>query len=220
MNRATEERIRLSLSEIEALATKAARAAGFEWGLAEEAGWATARLAELGLAAPELLLKLLEGPRRGAPRPGAGGWANAGRPLCPIATGAAVADHAGLAEGPLSEPLELAPLSCPAFLLPFAARAAARRGLPLLVRAGSAVSLVRPRLAPALLDSASWNAGRQAPVTLAEAAADLPGAEPTAARQEISLSVWARLDRLALGTTVPPSARSRAGAGAAGDDRD
>lgn len=213
-----ETRIRLSLSEIEALGTKAARATGFEWGLAEEAGWATARLAELGLEAPELLLGLLEAPRGAAPRPVAGGWGGAGRPLCPIMAGAAVADHAGLPGGPLSGVLELGPLLCPAFLLPFAARAAARRGSPLLVGTATTTALVRPRSAPALFDPGPWQSGRPETVTIAVATDDGRDPAPRRARQHVPLSVWSRLDRLALGTTVPPSARSRAGAGAAHDD--
>jgi len=220
MKGSPEESLRLSLSEIEALGTKAARAAGFDWGLAEEAGWATARLAELGLEAPELLLRLLEAPRGAAPRPAAGRWAAAGRPLCPILTGAAVADHAGLPDGPLAGPLLLAPLPCPAFLLPFALRAAARRGTPLLVTAGAATALARPRPPAILLDPEGWNAGEEEGVTLAPAAEGAPRPVPSPARQDIPVSVWTRLDALALRTTVPPSARSRAGAGAAGEDRD
>lgn len=220
MNGPAEQSIRLSLSEIEALGTKAARAAGFDWGLAEEAGWATARLAQLGIEAPELLLRLLEAPRGARPRPAAERWAAAGRPLCPILTGAAVADHAGLPDGPLPGPLLLDPLPCPAFLVPFTARAAARRGTPLLVTAGAAVALAPPSPTAILLDPGLWNdAGRQA-VTIAVARASTALPRPPPPRQDIPLSVWTRLDALALRTTVPPSARSRAGAGASGDDRD
>lgn len=230
MNRPAEQYIRLSLSEIEALGTKAARAAGFDWGLAEEAGWATARLAGLGLEAPELLLRLLEAPRGATPRPGAGHWGTGhwgtghwgagGQPLCPILAGAAMADHAGLPDGPLAGPLLLAPLPCPAFLVPFAARAAARRGTPVLVTAGAAAALAPLPPAPLLLDPGPWNDGGRQAVTIAVAREVRALPTPPPPRQDIPLSIWARLDALALQTTVPPSTRSRAGAGASGDDRD
>ncbi|MGC1487905.1 MAG: DUF3726 domain-containing protein, partial [Albidovulum sp.] len=65
---------RYSQSEIEALGIKAARGAGYDWGMAEEAGMAARWLAHEGLPGPELLLACLQAPRGQAPVIGAAGW--------------------------------------------------------------------------------------------------------------------------------------------------
>ena len=48
-----------SLNELDAMARKAARGAGYSWGLAEEAGRATRWLAAAGLPGPMCLAQLL-----------------------------------------------------------------------------------------------------------------------------------------------------------------
>ena len=117
--------IHLSLSEIEALCFKAARGAGLSWGEAEEAGWAAAWLARAGLSGPDLLLAWLND--LGAlkrPVPAPGHWRAPAAPLCPLRTGIALADHAGLAEGPGHAPLCVQTVARPPLVLPFVARAA------------------------------------------------------------------------------------------------
>ena len=52
--------VRLSLPEIESLVVKAARGAGYNWGIAEEAGFAVRWLARTGLPGPEILLAHLQ----------------------------------------------------------------------------------------------------------------------------------------------------------------
>ena len=92
--------INLSLNEVETLSTKAARGAGFSWGLAEDIGRAARRLAvedeQWGLA----LLSLFEKARSFEPPDlarvarwlkGEGDMA-AGRPLCPIRTATLLLD--------------------------------------------------------------------------------------------------------------------------------
>ncbi|NIP75284.1 MAG: DUF3726 domain-containing protein [Xanthomonadales bacterium] len=96
-----------SLVEAQTLAVKAARGAGYSWGLAEEAGYALRWLAARGLPGPAALAGLLEG-----------GCAQSGPcPQCPLARGAAIAD---LGEVPDT----LVAVRYPVLLAPFAARLA------------------------------------------------------------------------------------------------
>lgn len=88
---------RLSAPEIAALCTKAARGAGYEWGVAQEAGRAAVKLEALGLPGPALLSKLL---RRAAavtgapekPDPRLSRYTTPDRPLCSLLTGCFVSD--------------------------------------------------------------------------------------------------------------------------------
>jgi hypothetical protein len=97
--------IDLSLNEAETLAAKAARGAGYSWGLADEVGRAARILAAQGESWGEALLALADGAqtfeapaderialwRRGEhDAPGA-------RPLCPVRTGALILDGPALA---------------------------------------------------------------------------------------------------------------------------
>ena len=115
---------RLSHGEIVALCTKAARGAGMPWGLAEEAGFAAAWLAERGCDGPWHLLCRLD---RGeavidmAPQMSPGAWTGrSGRDLCPIATGAALSEVMGLPEGLAPDrPLHIGPVVEPVLLVPF-----------------------------------------------------------------------------------------------------
>jgi len=116
----------LSLSETEALALKAARGAGLDWGLAEEAAFAARWLTEQGLDGLGLLAAQLAqdtGPLTISNRC----WrAQDARPLSAITTGVALGDHFALPDGPLAAPLALSSVAFPALLLPFVATAAAR----------------------------------------------------------------------------------------------
>ena len=98
-----------SLNELDAMARKAARGAGYSWGLAEEAGRATRWLAAAGLPGPMCLAQLL------AEVDGADGGA-----LCPLLTGVALCDGA-LDYSPM-QGLTLSNLSAPLLLLPFVAQ--------------------------------------------------------------------------------------------------
>lgn len=79
----------LSRAEIEALCAKAARGAGLDWGLVEEAARSATVLDAAGLPGPEWLLDCLETPAGAAldlTDPGAR------IALCPIRTGAVLLD--------------------------------------------------------------------------------------------------------------------------------
>ena len=112
----------LSLNEVEVLTKKAARGAGYPWGLAEEAGKATRWLHQFGLDGCAALAGLL-GDVDGsdlmdwAPVTGAH-WSAGGGTLCPIATGAALSDRAGDLAG---SDLQFGPTAHPLLLAPFAA---------------------------------------------------------------------------------------------------
>ncbi len=209
--------ITLTLSETQALCAKAMRGAGHPWALADEAGRAAAWLAGHGLPGATLILRLAQGPAGAAPEPAVGHWASPG-PLCPVRAGVALADHARLPEGPRGPGLRLGRVVHPGLLLPFAALTARLAGTglalhfgadPLLIGAGGTLS------GPA----AGLCAMTGADLTLAPAVVP-EGKAPRVPLPNVPATVWQALERLALRTTVPPSATSRGGAGAAGSDND
>ena len=114
-----------SLNEVEAIAKKAARGAGYPWGLAEEAGRATRWLAAHGLDGCAALAGLLEAVDGAPPTPQPGPiWEAASGRLCPVATGAALSDHAHA----LGAETRLGAITQPLLLLPFAAFLARDKG--------------------------------------------------------------------------------------------
>jgi hypothetical protein len=216
----------LSLAEMEALAVKAARGAGLSWGMAEEAGAAVRWLASHGLPGPELLLRHLDafdGREWGAIAPVVTGrvWRIAGNgALSPLAAGVALADRAGLEDGPEGDPLTLERLADPGLLLPFAAMAAGAMGRPLrIVWDGLAVVVTGDGVAfETAEDGVADPLATSVVVTSDEAVPAIRRA--TAAPRLVPLSVWQGLDRLAFRTYVPASTASRAGAGAGTTDND
>ncbi|MGR3461866.1 MAG: DUF3726 domain-containing protein [Roseovarius sp.] len=217
--------VRLSLSEINALCFKAARGAGLGWGEAEEAGWAAAWLSRAGFAGPEIILGwLADAATLARPAPSPGRWAARARAHCPLRTGAALADFAGLPEGPGAETLIVEHVAHPLVTLPFVARAAGRLDLGLSIGwAGFDVVLNATGRMSAF---AMPGRDHRAPTIITIAPKHDP-APPDAARHHetatvagVALGDWQALDALALRITVPPSPQSRAGAGAAGDDND
>ncbi|EAP75795.1 MULTISPECIES: DUF3726 domain-containing protein [Roseovarius] len=120
-----------SLGEIEGLAKKATRGAGYSWGLAEEAGRATRWLCAMGLDGAAALAQVLAACDRAEPsmiRPArlAAPWAAPGGRLCPISAGATLCDLAEtLAAG---EVITLEDVIEPLLLYPFVAAAAEMTG--------------------------------------------------------------------------------------------
>ena len=121
--------IALSLGEAEALLRKAARGAGRSWGMAEECGRTIRWLESYGLAAMALAADLLaqtDGMADTALAPvwsAKGGLIHRGaQPLCPIALGTALSDHAG-APGATGR---IGPVFAPLLLLPHLASIAQR----------------------------------------------------------------------------------------------
>jgi len=213
------EAITLSRNEIESLCMKAARGAGFSWGLAEEAGFAAGWLAARGIDGTAPLLRLLKQRSRhpaaaGAPRLTPGFWhCSDSATLCPIATGAALLDTALLADGPLRRDIRLDPVSIPVLILPFLARTA-QTGANALTVDMQGTSFVFAR--DGTLDPlpASGFIGQTA---LAITMRTIPHLAVGRARQpllpSISRTVLDGLNAFALQTTVPATDISRRGAG-------
>lgn len=131
--------MKLSLSEVEALARKAMRGAGASWGHAEEAGKAVRWLAARGLPGPRHLAHLLEQwPGEGVQGDRIGGWHGATGRLCPIRAGCLLQDHAGL-EGP--DQARFHQVVVPDLMLPFAAAS----GMPLDAPRGDIADIVARR---------------------------------------------------------------------------
>lgn len=120
-----------SLNEIEAMAKRAARGAGYHWGHAEEAGKAARWLAEYDLPGPELLAQLLtlnfgRSYACAAPRSAAGPWRAGEGDLCPLLAGSALCDRATeLANGRV---FDLEAVAYPLLLVPLAASASGLTG--------------------------------------------------------------------------------------------
>ena len=115
----------LSLNEVEALAKKATRGAGYPWGIAEEAGKAVRWLCAMnfdGCAALADLLVECEGENLSDRTPVLGSvWASRGGRLCPLLAGATLSDLADVLTG---EELRLENVARPILLAPFASLAA------------------------------------------------------------------------------------------------
>ena len=113
----------LSLNEIEATAKKAARGAGYPWGLAEEAGKATRWLCSHDVDGCKALAELLpniDGRDIASRTPQIGNepWTAKDGLLCPLATGAAISDRAHEIE---AKGIKLGAVASPALLAPFIA---------------------------------------------------------------------------------------------------
>ncbi|WP_170603899.1 DUF3726 domain-containing protein [Ruegeria arenilitoris] len=114
----------LSLNEVEATAKRAARGAGYSWGLAEEAGKASRWLCTNGLDGVSALTRLLElglapSASEHAPTRQQERW-SCESILCPLVTGALLSDSASRL---LDGQIDTSPIAIPEILLPFAANA-------------------------------------------------------------------------------------------------
>jgi hypothetical protein len=211
--------IALSLGEAEALLRKAARGAGRSWGMAEEFGRALRWLEGSGLAAMALAADLLaqtDGMADAALAPtwgGQGGLAHHGaQPLCPIALGAALSDHAN-ALGAMGR---IGPVLAPLLVLPHMADIARRHGQGYAVTWGESRFALTARgalgahngPAPAqrLADWVAWGPS--------DTAHEGTGTRPH--RAQCPSSAYASLNRLAERTFAPETeARRQSGAGEA-----
>ena len=113
----------LSMNEVEAMAKKATRGAGYPWGLAEEAGKATRWLCENsidGCAALRGVLEHFDGTSTAeiAPIIQSDDWHAASGTLCPVTAGATLSDLVNLRTVRLHNVIQ------PVFLVPFAAGSA------------------------------------------------------------------------------------------------
>lgn len=188
----------MSLNEVDAMARKAARGAGLEWGLAEEAGRATRWLCAQGLDGVGVAVSVL------TVRVAAN---------CTLACGAALSDRApDLRTGSI----ELKNINQPLFLLPFAAMAA---------QTLRAVVEVECKGSRALTDGKSLTLTGDFPNYATAVSLRLTDAalyeERPLSRARPSQFAWAELESLAKLTYAPATDESRLkGAGAGLSDND
>ena len=114
-----------SLNEVELIAKRAARGAGYVWGMAEEAAKAVRWLCSRDIDGVRELARLLQrelpqSPGKHVPVDIEGDWKGA-ELLCPLMTGAALSDYAARLE---RTPIVTGRIASPAILLPFGANAA------------------------------------------------------------------------------------------------
>jgi len=214
---------RLTLAEAEAYLRKAARAVGLDWGLAEEAGKAARWLAAFGLPGPETALAQLErlkGRDYAAFMPDCGHepWQAAGGLLCPVVTGAALADRSAqlvagreFALGRTAHPLLLVAILGQAARYHRVAFATAWAGVQMNCF-GDGLQILGERddmLCAAAEAVRCWRDD--------SAVAEI---RPSTLAYEIDEALFKRIDSLAFETYVPASEASRAGAGAGLTDND
>ena len=214
---------KLTLAETESYLRKVARACGLDWGIAEEAGKAARWLAAFKLPGPESMLAHLQhlaGQDYAAfiPDCGAQPWQSSGGLLCPIITGAALADRsAQMLEGKI---FELGSTAYPLLLAATVGQAArCHRTVFTTAWAGVEVSCFenglsidgnRDDLLLAQVDAVSCrqndlSSPQQLPSTLAYA---------------IDNDIFKCIGELAFQTYAPATEESRAGAGAGLIDND
>ena len=208
----------VSLAEIDAMGRKAARGAGYSWGMAEEAGRAARWLSAYGLPGPEALLAVLTATdgavAQHAPRIGETSWRCEAGVLCPIAAGAALSDRAhGIAAG---VDFALGPVLLPLLVVPFLSRAA--RDLDcMIMMEGPGLRLVASTEGPAAADWDALNVARSGALLVARTAG--PVHEPLRAGPEartLPVALWRAMDGFAQRTYAPATEASRrAGAGPA-----
>lgn len=213
-----------SLNEIEALCKKAARGAGYSWGMAEEAGKAARWLASYDLAGPEHLAALLaqnDGLPLAdfAPQNLSKVLAAYSGPICPLAGGAALCDSADQLATPGGT--EMSKVMHPMLVIPFAASASVylKRSVALywdnvkihISASGIRVTGSRTDMEVSLTDALRCEVSD-------EPALDF---QTPSYRGDVSLAAWTALSAFAHRTYAPATEESRilgAGAGVADND--
>ncbi|WP_243614155.1 DUF3726 domain-containing protein [Shimia aestuarii] len=188
-----------SLNEVEAMARKAARGAGFDWGVAEDAGRAVRWLCVQGIDGVAALCSVL-----GRAHPDTD---------CPLLLGCALSDRAAHL---LKEPMRLEGVAQPVLLLPFIAMAARQTSQTLWVECdgahavtdGRGLAMTRPFVPKA---------------TYVEICVDgvLSAPRPHQSRAQPDAADWETLTGYAHRTYAPATEDSRLrGAGAGLSDND
>jgi hypothetical protein len=213
-----------SLSEIESLSRKAAKGAGYSWGLAEEAGKCARFLCAAGLPGADALAGLLQFNETRAydayrPDCSTDSWQARSGPLCPIVTGAALCDRAdALASGHV---ITLGPTAFPLLLLPAIASASDIAEAPL--------SLSWPGLTITRADRETWiemedgsaNPTERSGITIARRADKTGTRMRRSYRAEVTTATTDILGAYAHRTYAPDTPESRlSGAGAGLTDND
>lgn len=217
--------VSLSRNEVSSLCMKAARGAGMDWGLAEEAGFAAAWLVQHGFDGPEYLythLAQAQG-RRWAnlcPTVAIGDWhAQDGRSLCPIALGVTLSDYAALPEGIVDGcSIRIGPVDHPVLLIPFLTTIAQSTDTLFTLEWDGGSALIGGDRA-ALIAAVKMLTDHRGPLHLSGRSGV---AKPAVAAKapDTDANIITALNALAMRTTVPSSEASRAGAGSTSNDND
>ena len=218
----------LTLAEVESYLRKCARAVGLDWGIAEEAGKSARWLAAFGLPGPELMLAhLLELRNRNyrdwipavrGPDGTVDPWSAASGLLCPIVTGAALADRAArLLDG---QTIRLAATAYPLLLVATLGQAARFHDCIITTRwEGARVSSFAFDIALDG-DSTAIQCARTDAVECFVETGVQPQRKASTLAYSIDDDAYRQIDALAFETYVPASEASRAGAGAGLTDND
>ena len=212
-----------TLVEIEGYFRKVARATGMHWGLAEEAGKAARWLAAYELPGPELMLSHLQAIKGKdysgyKPEIGPDMWQAKGETMCPIITGAAIADRAKLMLD--GDTINLGAVAYPILLAATIGQASRCHDI-ILTTSWAGVTLNyygngiriegnRDDLLLAQVDTVSC---RQTFDTT-------PEQQPSTMAYAIDSDIWKTVDQLAFRTYAPATEQSRDGAGAGLTDND
>ena len=209
--------MRLTLSETESSLRKAARASGLPWGLAEEAGKAARWLAAFGLPGPETMyahLCSLEGREYAdfLPECSLEPWQAPRGPMCPVITGAALADRA--AQMLDDKAFRLGRTAYPLLLAAMLGQAARYHDTAFVtcwegVRVdcfGHGLKIAGPREKLLVAETAQ--------VCCCQCDSAEAEIEASAKAYEIEDEIFRRIDALAFRTYAPATEESRAGAGA------
>ncbi|WP_306045647.1 DUF3726 domain-containing protein [Nioella sp. MMSF_3534] len=208
-----------SLNEIEALSRKAARGAGYSWGLAEEAGRAVRWLEARGLPGAQALvdhLKRVDGQDLASFTPDADDWTAPDGTACPILAGTMLAD--GMAgSGP--DPITLPDLASPLLLLPFLSWMATAQGRTVGIGVADTAVTLSPE--GTLTQTKDIPSPVSAPVTLRFGVDPAGDTVAEGLRSACSADTVAALNSFAHRTYAPATEESRlAGAGAGLTDND
>ena len=201
-----------ALNEIEATANKAARGAGLDWGIAEEAGKAIRWLASHGLPGPEFLVQTLKR-NRGlahavlAPDAAAHSWAAPGGRLCPLIAGAALTDCAH--EVLSGREVQLDRTSFPLLLVPYAAACGKATEAVIEVSwAGAAMTIAAGT--ELYIKGDEWNRVETEWVRCRRVEGGAPGTpEIEISRCSVARPVWDDLNEFAHRTYAPATEESR-----------
>jgi hypothetical protein len=211
-----------SLNEVEVTAKRAARGAGFSWGLAEEAGKATRWLCANSLDGCAVLARFLD---QIADQPITdvspvsldGEWASTSGRLCPLMAGVTLSDAATRLD---NGEIVMTGVMYPALLLPFVAGAAQQRKGEVTVT-WDGLTVTTDNSDMSLVDAAKAFTAPAVVQLRVEAGGSVDRPLPHATRATPDAAHWATLNRFAHRTYAPASEASRVlGAGAGLSDND
>ncbi len=213
----------LTLAEVESYLRKSAQAVGLDWGLAEEAGKAARWLAAFGLPGPECMVSHLANLpgldyQRFTPEATDLPWKASGGVLCPVITGAAIADRS--AQMLAGKQFELAAVAYP-LLLAATIGQAARCHQTVFTTAWDDVRVscfangirVEGPLEQLIVEQTDS-------VHCFQDSLSEPQSLPSARAYPIDADHFQQIERLAIKTYAPATEASRAGAGAGLTDND